>query len=363
MHKRECQATTAAADVSDTPSSAAPPPGNTIHEDSVSLGLDPALISGARLRCGAQRGPVLRAKRRLGLFWLLDPLVMEKWEVEAQESNTKSRSFRVTTSTPISTGPEWVDVVLDTALNLRMNDPTKQDELYASILAGLFPHLAAFTPAQNTALLDIFTNPVWCPDGAEFRVGTATAIFCGHGQPSGDLITQLLGRCMGWMAPPYGPVDTLLEYVALPIQRHWPDIAGTRILDTALFAFLTTAGRFPVPVDKIFQIAETSPAACKHLLLAVTTMSLKAQIADPGIALLGLFEPFGVTLAREGRHEPLIWLVFHCRHDSAKKERLQKFLNQRSKGAPSPIEAKEYTQEEIMQQLLTALEHPLFPIM
>ena len=126
------------------------------------------------------------------------------------------------------------------------------DQVNGLILAGLFPHLSQFTPAQNKALLDIITSPVWCPDGA-FRLGNSTAILFGLGKPSEDLITQMLGRCMNWTAPPYAVIDTLFTYVAFPIQRFWAAIPGTRILDTVLAAYLISGGR-PFPVDTILKV-------------------------------------------------------------------------------------------------------------
>ncbi|KAJ7123374.1 hypothetical protein C8R44DRAFT_875580 [Mycena epipterygia] len=323
---------------------------NTIHEDSVALGLDPALISGTK---GAE---LYARKDGSESFWRLDVSVREIWEVKARKHNSECRSFWVDTFAPISIDPQWVDVVLDAVLNLRVpcgNDPKRQDEIYTLILAALFPHLARFTPAQNTALLDILTSSVWCPDGV-FRLGNATEILFGHGQPSEDLITQLLARCIGSVPPPYMQVNMLLEYVALPIQTYWPTIAGTRILDTALSMF-HFPDEPPVPVDKIYLIANTSPEACKHLLPAVTTICMHGLIEDAGTALLDLFEAFGVTFAEGGRQEVFLWLFLECTvHDSTNKEGLEKFLARRGKGAPLVIEAKEYSTEEYRELVRAA---------
>lgn len=72
-----------------------------------------------------------------------------------------------------SVNPEWVEVVLDAIMRVRMQ-PTNAvgrvrmtspasfvsdvTPIYDNILAGLVLQLAKFTPVQNTALLDIFAN-------------------------------------------------------------------------------------------------------------------------------------------------------------------------------------------------------------
>lgn len=137
-------------------------------------------------------------------------------------------------------------------------------QLYTVLLGALFPHLSQFTPAQNTALLDIILSKHWSPEGAVRPVftkpgeiqfllkGGTTALF-GHGKPSQNLLVQLVGRCMGWSFRPYDELFTLFEYVAVPIQRHWPEIAGTRILDTILLVYYSSAGRL-CPYDKVFKV-------------------------------------------------------------------------------------------------------------
>ncbi|KAJ7510995.1 hypothetical protein B0H11DRAFT_1036826 [Mycena galericulata] len=134
-------------------------------------------------------------------------------------------------------------------------------QLYSAVLAGLFPHLAKFTPQQNAALLDIILSPNWTREGPKtplwmnndtFRLVDGSPLLFEHGEPNADLVVQLVGRCMGWAPRSYSEPQTLFEYVALPIQRYWPAIAGTRILDTALLMYCMALGR-PVPFDKVFQ--------------------------------------------------------------------------------------------------------------
>lgn len=129
-------------------------------------------------------------------------------------------------------------------------------QVNANILAALFPHLRNFTPAQNTALLDIFANRVWIPHDT-FRLQTGTDILFAHGQPTPNFIDQLIGRCLSWKRP-YSELDKLMCCIALPIQKHWPDIAGTRILDLALVMLSPgrpgPPGGRTVPGDKILEV-------------------------------------------------------------------------------------------------------------
>lgn len=129
-------------------------------------------------------------------------------------------------------------------------------QVNANILAGLAPHLRRFTPTQNTALLDIFASRVWRPQDS-FRLETGTTILFAHGQPTPNFIDQLIGRCLSWTRP-YSELDKLLACVALPIQKYWPDVVGTRILDLA-FIMLSPGRPGPpggrtVPGDKILEV-------------------------------------------------------------------------------------------------------------
>ncbi|KAJ6556319.1 hypothetical protein B0H19DRAFT_1262396 [Mycena capillaripes] len=131
---------------------------HTIYQESSELGLDPSLISGAS---GAD---FYDEKDGAGNFWRLEAPIRERWEAQAQVHNRKSQRFWTSYLSPISIGKEWIDVVLDAVLNVRLpsnNNPMWQEQVNANILAGLFPHLHRFSPAQNTALLDIFASRVW----------------------------------------------------------------------------------------------------------------------------------------------------------------------------------------------------------
>ncbi|KAJ7793192.1 hypothetical protein B0H14DRAFT_151100 [Mycena olivaceomarginata] len=155
--------------------------------------------------------------------------------------------------------PKWIDIVLDAVLKVRLpsnGNPMWQTQVNANILAGLFPHLQHFTRSQNTALLDLFASTVWGPRD-EYRLETGTSILFAHGKPTPDLLDQLIGRCLSWTRS-YSELDKLLACVALPIQKHWPEIAGTRILDLALV--MLSPGRpgpdggRTVPGDKILEV-------------------------------------------------------------------------------------------------------------
>ncbi|KAJ7450168.1 hypothetical protein FB451DRAFT_1286330, partial [Mycena latifolia] len=263
----------------------------SIYDESMALGLDPTLISGAS---GAD---FYDEKDGAGQFWQLEAPAREQWEAKADVHNRKSQRFWTTYLDPISTDRKWIDSCARRCPP-RATPQQRQHDVNANILAGLFPHLRKFTPAQNTALLDLFTSRVWSAGGT-FRLETGAGILFAHGRPSADLIDQLVGRCLSWTRP-YSELSKLLEFVALPIQKHWADIAGTRILDLAL-AMLSPGRPGPpggrtVPGDKILQIAETSPVACKHLLPVVMSMCRARMIGDPASKLLDLLEAFGVAI-------------------------------------------------------------------
>ncbi|KAJ6467637.1 hypothetical protein C8R47DRAFT_811362 [Mycena vitilis] len=173
---------------------------HTIYQESAMLGLDPLLITGAN-------GEDFYLTKVDGArnFWRLEAPIREQWEAKAQVHNRKAQRFWTSYLSPISIGQEWVDVVLDAVLNVRL---MWQDQVNANIIAGLFPHLRRFTPAQNTTLLDLFASRVW-NSGDEFRLQTGTNILFGHGQPTPDLIDQLIGRCLSWTRP-YSEIEQLI---------------------------------------------------------------------------------------------------------------------------------------------------------
>ncbi|KAF7309260.1 MYND-type domain-containing protein [Mycena indigotica] len=271
---------------------------HTIYEQSSALGLDPSLISGT---IGAD---VFKESGEKGHFWRLGEDERKKWDDKAAAITRKAQQFWISYLSPLTVKYEWVDIVLDAVLNVRLpgyNNVMWQNQVNANILAGLFPHLHRFTPTQNTTLLDIFASPAWHDDGT-FRLETGTTVLFAHGRPTANLIDQLIGRCLSWTRP-YSEIDKLLCCVALPIQKCWPDIAGTRILDLA-FAMLSPGRPGPakgrtVPGDKILEIAETSPTACKHLLPVIHIMCRARSppmISHPDNRILELCESFGISL-------------------------------------------------------------------
>ncbi|KAJ7171306.1 hypothetical protein C8R46DRAFT_1088136 [Mycena filopes] len=314
---------------------------HTIYDDCMALGLNPDLISGASAE------EFYDEKDGAGNFWRLEVPVREQWEAKAQVNNRKSQRFWTTYLAPISIGREWIDIVLDAVLNVRLpsnNNAMWQDQVNANILAGLFPHLRRFTPAQNTTLLDLFSSRVW--NGSDtFRLEIGTTILFSHGQPTPDLVDQLVGRCLSWTRP-YAELDKLLACVALPMQRHWPDIVGTRILDLA-FAMLSPGRPGPpggrtVPGNVILQ--KTSPTACKHLLPVLVMMFRRNMIDTPAARLLELATAFGITLRGE-RTDVLPWLMVEFIGDQRSTDRLDE---KEGRLARFGIAVREYSAEELV---------------
>ncbi|KAJ7799910.1 hypothetical protein B0H14DRAFT_2901664 [Mycena olivaceomarginata] len=293
----------------------------TIYQESTSQGLNPDLI------CGTSGAEFYEDENSTGNFWRLDVQLREKWEAKAQVHNRKAQRFWVQYLNPITMDTKWIDIVLDAAL--------KQTQVNANILAGLFPHLQHFTRSQNTALLDLFAST--------FRLETGTSILFAHGKPTPDLLDQLIGRCLSWTRP-YSELDKLLACVALPIQKHWPEIAGTRILDLALV--MLSPGRpgpdggRTVPGDKILEIAETSPAACKLLLPVIMNMCRGRMISSPATRLLGLFVSFGFI------------------GDDNSTENLQRLLKDEKEGrlARFDVKARDYSLAELREMNRVALD-------
>ncbi|KAJ7435217.1 hypothetical protein B0H11DRAFT_2114471 [Mycena galericulata] len=328
----------------------------TIYDESMALGLDPSLISGAS---GAE---FYEEKDGSENFWRLEAPVREQWEAKAKVHNRKSQRFWMTYLAPLSIGREWIDIILDAVLNVRLpshNNAMWQDQVNANALSALFPHLRHFTPAQNTALLDIFASRRWYDDG-RFRLETGTTILLAHGQPTMDLIEQLIGRCLSWTRP-YSEIDQLLSCAALPIQKHWSEVVGTRILDVAL-AMLSPGRPGPpggrtVPGDRILEIAESSPAACKHLLPVIMMMCRARMISNPAARLLGLFDTFGVAIRGEAT-DVLPWLMVEFVGDDHNTQRLQQLLREEMAGkqARFGIEAKDPSLAELKEMNRAAME-------
>ncbi|KAJ7764010.1 hypothetical protein DFH07DRAFT_956279 [Mycena maculata] len=329
----------------------------TIYDESMALGLDPSLISGAS---GAE---FYEEKDGSGKFWRLDASVREQWEAKAAARLRATTLSVMLTTTISSIGREWVYIVLDAVLNVRLpsnNNEMWQNQVNANILAGLFPHLRHFTSTQNSALLDIFANRNRYEDDGTFRLETGTTILFAHGQPTPDLIDQLIGRCLSWTRP-YSELDKLLACVALPIQKHWSDLVGTRLLDVSL-ALLSpgrpgSPGGRTVPGDKILEIAETSPAACAHLLPVVTMMCRARMISQPASRLLELFDAFGVAIRREDTNV-LPWLMTEFIGDATNTQRLQQLLRDETGGRLSRfgISAKDHSLVELKELNRGAME-------
>ncbi|KAJ7774391.1 hypothetical protein B0H14DRAFT_2965324 [Mycena olivaceomarginata] len=326
------------------------------YQESTSQGLNPDLI------CGTSGAEFYEDEDSTGNFWRLDVQLCEKWEAKAQVHNRKAQRFWVQYLNPITMDTKWIDIVLDAVLKVRLpsnGNPMWQTQVNANILAGLFPHLQHFTPSQNTALLDLFASTVWRPRD-EFRLETGTSILFAHGKPTPDLLDQLIGRCLSWTRP-YSELDKLLACVALPIQKHWPEIAGTRILVLALV--MLSPGRpgpdggRTVPGDKILEIAETSPAACKLLLPVIMNMCRGRMIGSPATRLLGLFVSFGVQVRIEGT-AVLPWLMTEFIGDDNSTGNLQRLLKDEEEGrlARFDVKARDYSLAELREMNRVALD-------
>lgn len=115
----------------------------------------------------------------------------------------------------------------------------------ANVLAALFPFLHSFTPRQNHVLLDIFGSKYWSTLGVDgFSLATGMDILLRYGKPSRNLLDKVVRRCLD-RTRKHSELDLLLRYVVLPIQKFWPDVAGTKLLD--LCFILISPGRGPKP--------------------------------------------------------------------------------------------------------------------
>ncbi|KAK6995821.1 MYND-type domain-containing protein [Favolaschia claudopus] len=305
---------------------------HTIYEQSMSLNLNPSLIS------GANGEDFYEEDDGVGNFWRLEAMQREQLESKAQVHNRKSQRFWTTYLSPITTETKWIDIVLDAILYVRLPNGNGhemwQNQVNANILAGLFPHLRKFTPAQNTALLNLFSSPFW--NRGTFRLENGSGVLFAHGKPTTDLIDQLIGRCLSWTRR-FEELDKLVACVALPIQKFWPDIAGTRILDL-LFVMLSPGREGPpggrtVPGDKILEVALTSPAACKHLLPVLVLTCRANMIPDPAEKLLDLAESFGVKIKGAADNDSVLpWMMMEFIGDNHNTKRLQKLLKEENEG-------------------------------
>ncbi|KAJ7860502.1 hypothetical protein B0H13DRAFT_1900954 [Mycena leptocephala] len=329
-----------------------------------------------RIPRGALEPPTLRAGTPEQLARLLK-MGMEKGKMELLTKILPTTLQRKTPGSlgkglaPITADSEYVDVVLDAILNRRLSSQTtdieQESQVYSVILGALFPHLEQFTPAQNAALFDIILAAHWTPEDSipplwhrpgdvRFRLSGGTGLLFGFGRPSDDLIAQLVDRCMGWAFRPYDELFTLFQYVALPMQIHWPDIAGTRILDTIMLVYFMSMGR-PVPYDMVFQLAITSPAAGKHLLPIIVSICMKEADLQAVQGLLSVCDAYGATFERK-KTVPLLLLIIavhvHLKPDIDINERMKPILG--LDGGPYKIEVAELEKGELMELIMGAME-------
>lgn len=122
---------------------------------------------------------------------------------------------------------------------------------------GLFPHLSNFNSTQNTALLDVFDL---CGDDT-FRLTPGARVLFAFGEPTVDLIEKLISRCLSGTRS-YCVLENLLEAAVFPIQKHWSDVAGTRILDL----WLILLSRLHPLEEPKFPIDEVLPVRLFHFL-------------------------------------------------------------------------------------------------
>ncbi|KAJ6496178.1 hypothetical protein C8R45DRAFT_1094433 [Mycena sanguinolenta] len=308
-----------------------------------------------------------------GSFWLLDKSKRDEWDARAEAYTVRSREAWAKGLAPITADYGWVDVVLDAILNRRLSSQTtdieQESQVYSVILGALFPHLEQFTPAQNAVLFDIILAAHWSPEGSipplwhgsgdvRFRLSDGTDFLFSFGKPSDDLIAQLVGRCMGWAFRPYDELFTLFQYVALSMQIHWPDIAGTRILDTIMLVYFMSMGR-PVPYDKVFQANICSQ-------LSSPFQHTKARDLQAIQVLLSVCDAYGATFEPK-KTTPLLLLIFavyvNLKPDVDIIERMKPIL--RRDGGPYKIEVAELETEELMELMMGAMErlgNPAFPL-
>ncbi|KAJ6556317.1 hypothetical protein B0H19DRAFT_1152381 [Mycena capillaripes] len=226
---------------------------------------------------------------------------------------------------------------------------------------GAQSHRQTHESATRRVALSLISSllRVWNRDKS-FRLQTGTNILFAHGQPTTDLIDQLIARCLSWTRP-YTQLDKLLCCVALLIQKHWADIAGTRILDLVLVMLSPgrpgPAGGRTVPGDKILEIAQTSPAACKHLLPVLLMMFRFNMIDDPAQRLLDLCESFGITIRGQGT-DVLPWLLVEFLGDNHSTERLKRHLRDETEGRLERfgIETRDYSATELQDMNKAAME-------
>ncbi|KAJ7238708.1 hypothetical protein C8J57DRAFT_1528645 [Mycena rebaudengoi] len=221
---------------------------------------------------------------------------------------------------PIIVDNVWIDVFLDAILHVRL--PSNNQDMWQD---------QKFAAHQNTALLDIFASRFWC--GETFRLSLGTDILFGYGKPTLNFIDQLIRRCLSWTRR-YSELDKLLSCVALPIQKHWPQIAGTRILDLALV--MLGPGLQVLWANERSLAIRFSSADCPNF-----TGCVQAPSAGHN----------------EDRSEMLPWFMMKFMGDEYSTKKLQQLLADEMDGklAVCGIEAKDYSQADLGEMNAAAL--------
>ncbi|KAJ6583389.1 hypothetical protein DFH09DRAFT_1075808 [Mycena vulgaris] len=259
----------------------------TMYEESLEQQLDILWMGGATGEDLHNREP------GLGLFWHLDAAARMSWEKKAKDLNLSSRIF----------------------------------------LTGYFAPI----------------SPLWSPDSS-FRLASGAEILFSHGKPTADLITQLISRCTTWTAR-YDELNTLLGYVACPIQQYAADLAGTSILDLALSMVLLVAA-WAIPAGRILDIAQTSPSACAHLLPAVALICRGEQVSAPIDKLLDIFEAFKVRFRNRTARKLSVWLFLTSLHDFVNLQQMEERVLKDEDELPlNEIEARDHTADAYLTLL------------
>ncbi|KAK7039444.1 hypothetical protein R3P38DRAFT_2899533 [Favolaschia claudopus] len=308
-------------------------------------------------------------------FWLLQSHDQYNRHALAESMNLKSREFWADVLAPITTNLGWIDVVLDTVFRRRLSTGYnltvfEESKIYSAILAGVFPHLVHFTPAQNAKLLEIILSPQWSPTGTappvwksgavEFLLQEGITFLFGHGEPSHNFIKQLVHRCLGPSVRPFSELYTLLHYVAYPIQRNWPTVAGTHILDMLMLVYFTAGGK-PVPYDTIFQFATTSPAACKRLMSTVVAICAQHPTLMAAGEFRVLLKTFRATFKRDQCSQLFMFMKAAFPEGSGVDIVQQLAPIMRGDGGPYQIYAADMDKRVIMTIALDAIARLGYP--
>ncbi|KAJ8083040.1 hypothetical protein PM082_008903 [Marasmius tenuissimus] len=144
----------------------------------------------------------------------------------------------------------------------------------------------------------------WYDREASFRLSAGSKTLFAHGKPNNDLINQLVKR---FLSSPSGYIvlGNLFADYAYPIQKYWPAIAAKKILDACFVSLIRRpnadrSGESQFLVEKIFDIAATSPEACQYLLPVLVFVCTQNVVEDEFGQLLCLLDMFGIGVQRGG---------------------------------------------------------------